>query len=154
LKPVFYSISIALSLSSIDKIRIKPQKGPPLTYQVPPPPHVLFIDGNVKIQFIASLNLNYYECITGVKTIIEWSLSFWHEPRPRGRLKIILDEARFARPRVRIRGTEVLFARNLMARGFPTFPVGNLPITAETCSDARLVPLYDRCPTNSVIISP
>jgi putative transposase len=31
-----------------------------------------------------------------------------------------------------------------MARGFPTFPVGNLPITAETCSGARLVPFYDR----------
>ncbi len=31
-----------------------------------------------------------------------------------------------------------------MARGFPTFPVGKLPITAETCNGARLVPFYDR----------
>ena len=50
----------------------------------------------------------------------------------------------FPRPRVRIRGTKILFARNLMTRGFPMFPVGNLPITAETCSGARLVPFYDR----------
>ncbi|MHA2112949.1 MAG: RNA-guided endonuclease InsQ/TnpB family protein [Candidatus Hodarchaeales archaeon] len=50
----------------------------------------------------------------------------------------------FPKPRVRIRGAEILFARNLMARGFPKFPVGNLPITAETCSGARLVPFYDR----------
>ncbi|MHA2112557.1 MAG: RNA-guided endonuclease InsQ/TnpB family protein [Candidatus Hodarchaeales archaeon] len=50
----------------------------------------------------------------------------------------------FPQPRVRIRGTEILFTRNLMARGFPTFPVGKLPITAETCTGARLVPFYDR----------
>ncbi|MHA2217059.1 MAG: RNA-guided endonuclease InsQ/TnpB family protein [Candidatus Hodarchaeales archaeon] len=50
----------------------------------------------------------------------------------------------FPRPRVRIRGTEILFARNLMARGFPKLPLGNLPITTETCSGARLVPFYDR----------
>jgi putative transposase len=50
----------------------------------------------------------------------------------------------FPRPRVRIRGTKILFARNLIARGFPTFPVGNLPISAETCIGARLVPFYDR----------
>jgi putative transposase len=31
-----------------------------------------------------------------------------------------------------------------MARGFPTFPVGTLPVTAETCIGARLVPFYDR----------
>ena len=50
----------------------------------------------------------------------------------------------FPRPRVRIRGTEILFARNLMTRGFPTFPVGKLPVSAETCAGARLVPFYDR----------
>ena len=31
-----------------------------------------------------------------------------------------------------------------MVRGFPTFPVGSLPITAENCTGARLVPFYDR----------
>ncbi|MHA2215239.1 MAG: hypothetical protein ACXACY_04860 [Candidatus Hodarchaeales archaeon] len=50
----------------------------------------------------------------------------------------------FPRPRVRIRGAEILFARNLMIRGFPTLRVGNLPITRDTCSGARLVPFYDR----------
>ncbi len=50
----------------------------------------------------------------------------------------------FPRPRVRIRAKRVLFAKNLMDRGFPTFPVDNLPLTAETCVGARLVPFYDR----------
>ena len=50
----------------------------------------------------------------------------------------------FPRPRVRIRGAEILFARNLMARGFPTFSVGKLPVTKDTCTGARLVPFYDR----------
>jgi putative transposase len=49
----------------------------------------------------------------------------------------------FPRPRVRIRENHILFAKNLMARGFPTFPVGTLPLTAETCVGARLVPFYD-----------
>jgi putative transposase len=31
-----------------------------------------------------------------------------------------------------------------MTRGFPTFPVGTLPVTAETCTGARLLPFYDR----------
>jgi putative transposase len=31
-----------------------------------------------------------------------------------------------------------------MTRGFPTFQVGKLPLTNETCSGARLVPFYDR----------
>jgi putative transposase len=45
---------------------------------------------------------------------------------------------------IRIRGTEVLFTKKLMARDFPTFTVGPLPVTAETCIGARLVPFYDR----------
>ena len=31
-----------------------------------------------------------------------------------------------------------------MARGFPTFSVGTLPVTVETCVEARLVPFYNR----------
>ena len=31
-----------------------------------------------------------------------------------------------------------------MARGFPTFPLGTLPVTPQTCVGARLVPFYDR----------
>jgi transposase len=50
----------------------------------------------------------------------------------------------FSRQRVRIRVTEILFPRNLITRGFPTFRVGALPVTAETCTGARLVPFYDR----------
>ncbi|MHA1947787.1 MAG: hypothetical protein ACW97W_16945, partial [Candidatus Hodarchaeales archaeon] len=70
---------------------------------------------------------------------------FLGRPRlPGYKAKNSLHMLSFPRPRVRIRGTKILFARNLMARGFPTFPVGNLPITAETCSGARLVPFYDR----------
>ncbi|MHA1541788.1 MAG: hypothetical protein ACTSQH_02295 [Candidatus Hodarchaeales archaeon] len=70
---------------------------------------------------------------------------FLGKPRlPGYKAKNSLHMLNFPRPRVRIRGTEILFARNLMARGFPTFSVGKLPITAETCAGARLVPFYDR----------
>ena len=31
-----------------------------------------------------------------------------------------------------------------MVRGFPTFSLGTLPLTVETCVGARLVPYYDR----------
>jgi putative transposase len=70
---------------------------------------------------------------------------FLARPRfPSYKAKNGLHMLNFPRPRVRVRGTEILFARNLMTRGFPTFPVGKLPITAETCTGARLVPFYDR----------
>ncbi|MHA1945554.1 MAG: hypothetical protein ACXAC6_01010 [Candidatus Hodarchaeales archaeon] len=81
-----------LKIINTDQIKFKPQIGPAPPYQVPPPTHVLFIDGNERIQFTAALNLNYYEYTPGVKAIIEWTFSYWHEPRHRGRLKIILDE--------------------------------------------------------------
>jgi putative transposase len=63
---------------------------------------------------------------------------------PGYKAKNSLHMLNFPLPRVRIRGTEILFASNLMVRGFPTFSVGKLPITAETCTGARLVPFYDR----------
>ncbi|PWI48758.1 hypothetical protein CEE45_05055 [Candidatus Heimdallarchaeota archaeon B3_Heim] len=70
---------------------------------------------------------------------------FLGQPRlPGYKAKNGLHVLSFPRPRVRIRGTEVLFARNLMARGFPSFPVGNLPVSRKTCTGARLVPFYDR----------
>jgi len=70
---------------------------------------------------------------------------FLLRPRfPRYKHKNSLHMLNFPRPRVRIRGNEILFARNLMTRGFPTFPVGTLPVTAETCKGARLIPFYDR----------
>jgi putative transposase len=50
----------------------------------------------------------------------------------------------FPRPRVRIRKQQILFARNLMTRGFPSFPLGTLPLTAQSCAGARLLPFYDR----------
>lgn len=87
--PIFPSPDIFnLKIINNNQIRIKPQAGPNPPYQVPPPPHVLFMDGNERIQFMAVLNLNYYEYTTGVKAIIEWTFSYWHEPRPQGRLKI------------------------------------------------------------------
>ncbi|MHA2094955.1 MAG: RNA-guided endonuclease InsQ/TnpB family protein [Candidatus Hodarchaeales archaeon] len=70
---------------------------------------------------------------------------FHAQPRiPRYKPKTGLHMLSFPRPRVRIRNKQILFARNLMSRGFPTFPVGTLPLTAETCVGARLVPFYDR----------
>ncbi|MHA1977438.1 MAG: RNA-guided endonuclease InsQ/TnpB family protein [Candidatus Hodarchaeales archaeon] len=70
---------------------------------------------------------------------------FHTQPRiPRYKPKTGLHMLSFPRPRVRIRNKQILFARNLMSRGFPTFPVGTLPLTEETCVGARLVPFYDR----------
>ncbi len=90
--PIFPAPDIFhLKILNTEQIKIKPQKGPKPPYQVPPPPYVLFIDGNERIQFKAVLNLNYYEYTKGVKTEIEWTFSYWHEPKPRGRMKIILD---------------------------------------------------------------
>ncbi len=70
---------------------------------------------------------------------------FRNRPRPPGyKPKNGMHMVSFPRPRVRIRGTRILFARNLMARGFPSFSLGKLPLTAKTCVGARLMPFYDR----------
>jgi putative transposase len=70
---------------------------------------------------------------------------FYGHPRlPHYKPKNSLHMLCFPRPRVRIRGVEILFARNLINRGFPSIPIGNLPITSESCAGARLVPFYDR----------
>ena len=70
---------------------------------------------------------------------------FLGKPRlPRYKPKNGQHMLNFTRQCIRIRGTEMLLTRNLMARGFPTFPVGTLPVTAENCTGARLVPFYDR----------
>ncbi|MHA2176387.1 MAG: hypothetical protein ACXABI_16310, partial [Candidatus Hodarchaeales archaeon] len=80
-----------------------------------------------------------------LKTWKKEPTKFLGRPRlPRYKRKDSLHMLNFPRPRVRIRGDSILFAHNLMARGFPSFPVGNLPLTAETCAGARLVPFYDR----------
>jgi putative transposase len=70
---------------------------------------------------------------------------FLGRPRlPSYKAKNGLHMLHFPRPRVRIRGEVILFANNLMKRGFPTFPLGTLPVTDKTCAGARLVPFYDR----------
>jgi putative transposase len=70
---------------------------------------------------------------------------FLGKPRlPSYKLKNSLHMLNFPGRRVRIRGKEILFAKNLIDRGFPTFSVGNLPINRENCIGARLVPFYDR----------
>ncbi|MFW9780361.1 MAG: hypothetical protein ACFFE8_16080 [Candidatus Heimdallarchaeota archaeon] len=80
-----------LRIVNHDEIRVKPQTGPSPPFQVPPAPHVLFMDADERIQFVTSLNLNDYEYEPGVTAVIEWTFSYWHEPRPRGRLKILLS---------------------------------------------------------------
>lgn len=90
--PIFPSPGIFnLKIMNRAQIKTKPQQGPKPPYQVPPPPHVLFIDGNERIQFEAALNLNYYEYTAGVKAEIEWTFSYWHNPKPQGLLNYILD---------------------------------------------------------------
>lgn len=90
--PIFPSPEIFnLKIINTDQIKWKPQTGSTPPSQVPPPPHVLFMDGNERIEFEAVLNLNCYEYSTGLEVVIEWTFSYWHEPRCRGRMKIILD---------------------------------------------------------------
>ena len=90
--PIFPSPEIFnLKIINTDQIKHKPRRGPAPPYQVPPPPHVLFIEGNERIQFTAVLNLNNNDYTTGVSAVIEWTFSYWHEPRPRGLLKIPLN---------------------------------------------------------------
>jgi putative transposase len=85
---------------------------------------------------------SYFKAIKAWKTDPS---KFLGRPRlPGYKAKNGLHMLNFPRPRVRIRAEKILFARKLMARGFPTFPVGNLPLSSETCSGARLVPFYDR----------
>ncbi len=50
----------------------------------------------------------------------------------------------FPKPRVRIRGSTILFPKNMLQRGFPQIPVGTFPFTDNTSISARLVPFYDR----------
>ncbi|MHA1946096.1 MAG: RNA-guided endonuclease InsQ/TnpB family protein [Candidatus Hodarchaeales archaeon] len=102
-------------------------------------------DSYLPQQVLRQVEQNWRGYFNALKAWKKEPSKFLGRPRlPGYKAKNGLHMLSFPRPRVRIRGTEILFARNLMARGFPTFPVGNLPITAETCSGARLLPFYDR----------
>ena len=102
-------------------------------------------DSYLPQQVLRQIEQNWRSYFNAVKAWKKDPSKFQGRPRlPRYKPKYSLHMLNFPRPRVRIRGTEILFARNLMVRGFPTFPVGSLPITAENCTGARLVPFYDR----------
>ena len=102
-------------------------------------------DSYLPQQVLLQIEKNWRSYFNALKAWKEEPTKFLGRPRlPGYKPKFSLHMLNFPRPRVRIRGTEIFFARNLMARGFPNFPVGNLPITAETCTGARLVPFYDR----------
>ena len=102
-------------------------------------------DSYLPQQVLRQVEKNWRSYFNALKAWKRVPSKFLGRPRlPGYKAKNGLHMLSFPRPRVRIRGTEILFARNLMARGFPTFPVGNLTVTADTCSGARLVPFYDR----------
>jgi putative transposase len=102
-------------------------------------------DSYLPQQVLRQVEKNWRSYFNALKVWKKEPSKFLGRPRlPGYKAKNGLHMLSFPRPQVRIRGTEILFARNLMARGFPKFPVGSLPITAETCSGARLVPYYDR----------
>ncbi|MFW9856228.1 MAG: hypothetical protein ACFFFG_14345 [Candidatus Thorarchaeota archaeon] len=90
--PIFPSPDIFnLRIINLDEIRVKPQTEPSPPYQAPPPPHVLFMDADERIQFVTDINLNDYKYQPGVTAVIEWIFSYWHEPRPHGQLKTLLS---------------------------------------------------------------
>ncbi len=102
-------------------------------------------DSYLPQQVLRQVEQTWRSYFNALKVWKKESSKFLGRPRlPGYKAKNGLHMLSFSRPRVRIRGTEILFARNLMARGFPTFPVGNLPVSRETCAGARLVPFYDR----------
>ncbi len=50
----------------------------------------------------------------------------------------------FPHPRVRVRGSQLLFPQNMLKRGFPAIPLGKFPFTPQTHLSARFLPFYDR----------
>ena len=98
-------------------------------------------DSYLPQQVLRQIEQNWRSYFNAIKAWKQEPGKFLAKPRlPRYKPKAGLHGLNFPRPRVRIRGKKILFARNLMSRGFPTFSVGNFPITAETCAGARLVP--------------
>jgi putative transposase len=102
-------------------------------------------DSYLPQQVLRQVEQTWRSFFNAIKVWKKKTSKFLGRPRlPGYKAKNGLHMLSFPRPRVRIRGTEILFARKLMARGFPKFLVGKLPITAESCCGARLVPFYDR----------
>ena len=102
-------------------------------------------DSYLPQQVLRQVEQNWRSYFNALKGWKKEPNKFLGKPRlPGYKAKNGLHMLNFPRPRVRIRGTEILFAKNLMTRGFPTFSVGKLPITRENCVGARLLPFYDR----------
>ncbi|MHA2388986.1 MAG: RNA-guided endonuclease InsQ/TnpB family protein [Candidatus Hodarchaeales archaeon] len=102
-------------------------------------------DSYLPQQVLRQIEQIWRSFFNGLKAWKKEPTKFHARPRiPRYKAKNDLHMLNFPRPRVRIRNNQILFAKNLMVRGFPTFPVGSLPLTVETCVGARLVPYYDR----------
>ncbi len=102
-------------------------------------------DSYLPQQVLRQIEQTWRSFFNGLKVWKQDSTKFHARPRipgykPRNGLHML----NFPRPRVRIRNNQILFAKNLMTRGFPTFPVGTLPVTPDTCVGARLIPFYDR----------
>jgi putative transposase len=102
-------------------------------------------DSYLPMQVLRQVEQTWRSYFNALKVWKKKPTKFLGRPRlPGYKAKDGLHMLNFPRRRVRIRGTKILFARNLMVRGFPTFSVGKLPLTRETCSGARLLPFYDR----------
>ncbi len=102
-------------------------------------------DSYLPQQVLRQIEQTWRSFFNGLKAWKKDPTKFHTRPRiPRYKPKDALHMLNFPRPRVRIRNNQILFAKNLTRRGFPTFPVGSLPLTADTCVGARLVPYYDR----------
>ena len=102
-------------------------------------------DSYLPQQVLRQVEQNWRSYFKALKVWKNDPKKFLGKPRlPGYKAKNGLHMLSFPKPRVRIRGKEILFAKNLMIRGFPTFSVNNLPITKENCLGARLLPFYDR----------
>jgi putative transposase len=102
-------------------------------------------DSYLPQQVLRQVDQNWGSYFNALKVWKKEPTKFLRKPRiPGYKSKNNLHMLNFPGRRVRIKRKKILFAQNLMVRGFPTFSVDNLPITRENCVGARLLPFYDR----------
>jgi putative transposase len=96
-------------------------------------------------QVLLQVEHTWRSYFNAIKAWKEDPTNFLARPRlPSYKPKNGLHMLTFTGQQVRIRNDKILLTKNLMDQGFPIFPIGNLPVTAENCTGARLVPFYDR----------
>lgn len=64
--------------------RVRPPPG------VPPPPMRFVMQAHERIPYRTALVWSDYVCERGREIEVEWSFTYWNEPLPRGRFRVVL----------------------------------------------------------------